>query len=112
MELLIVIIKKIELIDDIIRELKASDIHHGTIVDAKSMTTALTNWSDVPMFGLFRNANNYEYNEDCRMMRLVLNEEQTKKVREIVERVVGNMNTPKTAVMFSIPISFWEGIGN
>lgn len=111
MEFLILILKKIELIDDLILQLKEADIHHGTIVDAKSMTTALSRWSDVPMFGLFRSANNHEYNEDCKMLMFALQKEQVEKVKKVIEDVVGDMNRPKTAVMFTLPISFSEGIG-
>lgn len=112
MEFLILILKKTELIDDLIYKLKEVDVHHGTIVDAKSMTTALSKWDDVPMFGLFRSANNYEYNEDCKMLMFALRKEHIDSVKMVIEDVIGDMNQPKTAVMFTLPISFWEGIGD
>ena len=69
MEFLVLILKKTELIDELIVKLHDIDIHHGTIVNGKSMATALTTRSDdIPMFGLFRSANNHEYNEDCKML--------------------------------------------
>jgi hypothetical protein len=110
MEFLIIILKKIELVDELIIKLQEIDVHHGTIIDAKSMTSALaTKWTDVPMFGLFRSANNHEYNEDCKMLMFVLDQERIEKVKETVEAVVGDMDQPKTAVMFTLPISFEKG---
>lgn len=113
MELLFVILKQTELIDDLIIKLKEADVHHGTIVDAKSMTTALsTKWDDVPMFGLFRSANNHEYNEDCKVLMFVLKKEQMDGVKKVINDAIGDISKPKTAVMFSVPISSWEGIND
>lgn len=113
MEFLILILKKIELIDDVILKLQEAEVHHGTIIDAKSMTTALSaHWDDVPMFGLFRSAKNHEYNEDVKMMMFALKKEQVEVVKTVIEDVIGDMNQPGTAVMFTMPISFSEGIGD
>lgn len=112
MEFLILLLKKTELIDDLILHLQEIEVHHGTIVDAKSMTTALSaHWDDVPMFGLFRSAKNHEYNEDVKMLMFALRKEQIEDVKRVIEEVIGDMNQPGTAVMFTLPISFWEGIG-
>ncbi|MBE5958745.1 MAG: hypothetical protein E7254_07790 [Lachnospiraceae bacterium] len=110
MEFLIIILKKVELVDELIVKLQEIDIHHGTIMDAKSMTSALAKrWTDVPMFGLFRSANNHEYNEDCKMLMFVLDRERIDKVTATVEEVVGDLNQPGTAVMFTVPVNFEKG---
>lgn len=110
MECLFLLLRKTELIDELIERLKEADVHHGTIIDAKSMSTALSKWNDVPMFGLFRNANNHEYNEDVKMMMFLLEEEHIQNVKRIIKDVIGDMSKPKTAVMFTLPVSSVEGI--
>lgn len=113
MEFLVLILKKNELIDDLILKLQEAEVHHGTIIDAKSMTTALSaHWDDVPMFGLFRSAKNHEYNEDVKMMMFALRKEQVEVVKTVIEEVIGDMSQSGTAVMFTMPISFSEGIGD
>lgn len=111
MEFLILILKKIELIDELILKLQESDVKHGTIIDGKSMTSALsTRWNDVPMFGLFRSANNHEYNEDVKVMMFALKKEQVEGVKNVIKEALGEIDKPSTAVMFTLPISSEEGL--
>lgn len=112
MEFLILILKKTEYINDLNEELKNIGIHHGTIVDAKSMTNALSDWDDAPMFGLLRRANHFEYNEECKMLMFVLKENQIEPAKKVIEDVIGDLSKPGTAVMFTLPISFAEGLGD
>lgn len=113
MKLLTMILKKTELISDLNDELKNIGIHHGTIIDAKSMTNGLRAWSDdsIIIGGVLRRAKNFEYNEDCKVLMFVLEDEQLENAKKVIEEVVGDISKPGTAVMFTIPIDFAEGLG-
>lgn len=113
MKLLTLILKKTEYISELNDELKEIGIHHGTIVDAKSMTSGLRPWSDdsIIMGGLMRRAKNFEYNEECKMLMFILEDEQIEAAREVINRVIGDISKPGTAIMYTIPIDMAEGLG-
>ncbi len=113
MKLLILILKQIELISDLNDELASIGIHHGTIIDAKSMTSGLRAWSDdsIIIGGLMRRAKNFEYNEECKMLMFVLDEDQIEPTKDTINNVIGDINKGGTAVMFTIPIDYAEGLG-
>lgn len=114
MKLLILILKKTELISELNEELKNIGIHHGTIIDAKSMTNGLRAWSDdsIIIGGVLRRAKNFEYNEECKMLMFILKENQLKPAEKVIEDVIGDISKPGTAVMFTVPIDFAEGLGD
>ena len=108
MKLLTLILKQTDLISELNDELKNIGIHHGTIIDAKSMTKGLSAWSDDSFIigGFLRRAKNFEYNEECKMLMFIL-----KEAEDVIKRVIGDINKPETAVMFTVPIDFAEGLG-
>jgi hypothetical protein len=113
MKLLTLILKQIELISELNDELKNIGIHHGTIIDAKSMTKGLNAWSDdsIIIGGLLRRAKNFEYNEECKILMFILKDEQLEGAKTVIENVIGDISKPGTAVMYTIPIDFAEGLG-
>lgn len=113
MKLLTLILKQTELISDLNEELSNIGVKHGTIIDAKSMTAGLNAWSDdsIVMGGLFRRSKNFEYNEECKMLMFVLQDEQIAPVKEKINEVIGDISKSGTAVMFTMPIDSAEGLG-
>lgn len=114
MKLLTLILKKTELISELNEELKSIGIHHGTIIDAKSMTRGLRAWSDdsIIIGGVLRRSKNFEYNEECKILMFILREDQLKPAEIVIEDVIGDISKPGTAVLFTIPIDFAEGLGD
>ena len=114
MKLLTLILKKTELISELNEELKSIGIHHGTIIDAKSMTRGLRAWSDdsIIIGGVLRRSKNFEYNEECKILMFILREDQLKPAEIVIEDVIGGISKPGTAVLFTIPIDFAEGLGD
>ncbi|MBR3645340.1 MAG: hypothetical protein IKN54_02890 [Lachnospiraceae bacterium] len=113
MKLLYLILKKTEYISELNEELKNIGIHHGTIIDGRSMTNGLRPWSDdsIIIGGVLRRNKNFEYNEDCKVLMFVLSDEQVTKTREVINNVIGDISKPGTAVMFTVPIDMAEGLG-
>ena len=114
MKLLTMFLKQTELISDLNDELGELGVHHGTIIDGKSMTAGLNAWSDesIVLGGLFRRVKNFEYNEDCKMLMFILKDEQIKPVIEKIKEVIGDIDESGTAVLFTIPIDYAEGLGD
>ena len=114
MKLLTLILKQTELISELNDELGNIGVKHGTIIDAKSMTAVLNALSDdsIIMGGLFRRVKNFEYNEECKMLMFVLEDEQIQPVRDVIKQVIGDISKSGTAVMFTMPIDFAEGLSD
>lgn len=111
MQLLVLILKKVELIDDLIKKLAESGISGGTILDGSGMATALVNMEDLPMFGILRQLLKDEEKEMCKVMMFVLKDEQVMETRRVIKNVIGNMKEPNTGIIFAIPITYVEGLG-
>lgn len=111
MQLLILILKKSELMEDILQELAKADVRGGTIIDGTGMANALVNLEDLPMFGMLRHIITDQEKEVCKIMMFVIQEEQEITARKIIKDIVGNLYEPNTGIMFSLPINNVEGIG-
>ena len=109
--MLMVILKKIDLVDEIMQKLAETGVRGGTIVDGTGMAKALVNMDDIPMFGMLRHILVDEEKLTSKLLIFVLKEEQIKVTRETIKKVVGNLNEPNTGIMFSIPIKDVEGFG-
>ena len=64
MQVLILILKQVDLMNDILHELAEAGIKGGTIVDAKGMGESLLSMEDIPMFGAIRQLLSHEEKED------------------------------------------------
>ncbi|MDD2959783.1 MAG: hypothetical protein PHR92_14915 [Lachnospiraceae bacterium] len=113
MQLLILILKKVDFVNDLIRALAQGGVHGGTIIDSTGMANVLGNLDDLPMFSMLRKVINDEdgTKESCKTMLFVLKDEDVQKTRQIIRNVLGDLSQPNTAVMFSVPVTFVEGLG-
>jgi len=111
MEILMVILKKIDLVDEIMQKLAETGVRGGTIVDGTGMAKALVNMEDIPMFGMLRHILVDEKKMTSKLLIFVLKKEQVKVTRETIKEVIGDLSEPNTGIMFSIPIKDVEGFG-
>lgn len=111
MELLLVILKKIELVDDIMQKLAESGVRGGTIIDGTGMAKSLVNMNDLPMFGMLRYIISDEEKLKSKILLFALKEERVTEVKEMIIEVIGDLSEPNTGVMFTIPIKHAEGFG-
>jgi nitrogen regulatory protein PII len=111
MQLLMLILKKVELIDELIKKLAESGVKGGTILDGTGMAKTLVDMDDLPMFGMLRHILTDEDKERSKVLMFVLKDEQVMTTRETIKKVIGDLNVPNTGIMFSIPITYVEGLG-
>ncbi len=111
MQLLILILKKVEVMDELIKQLAEAGVPGGTILDGKGMAGALMNMEELPMFGMLRRILSDEEKESCKVMMFVLHDEHVMTARGTIKKVMGDLRVPNTGIMFSIPITYVEGLG-
>lgn len=111
MNLLVVILKKAELVNEICKELAEEGVHGGTILDGAGMASIIEKMDDLPIFGMLRAilADDDE-NEIVKVMLFVMNDDEMAKARKTIRDVVG-LDEPNTGIMFAVPVSFVEGLG-
>ncbi|MGN0152787.1 MAG: hypothetical protein ACI39Q_09970 [Wujia sp.] len=111
MELFIVILKNAELVAEICKELAEEGVHGGTILDGTGMASVIEKMDDLPIFGMLKAilADDDEH-EVVKIMLFVMKKENIEKAKEVIRNVVG-LDEPNTGIMFSVPITFVEGLG-
>lgn len=110
MNLLIVILKREELVAEICKELAENGVHGGTIIDGVGMASVIEQMDDLPIFGMLRSILADDDHEVVKTMLFVMNEDELEKSRKIIKNVVG-LEKPNTGIMFALPVSFVDGLG-
>lgn len=111
MQLLVLILKKVELIDELIKKLAESGVSGGTLIDGSGMAEKLHDMEDLPAFSLLRQILRDDEKEPCKIMMFVLKDEQAVDTRKTIKKVIGSLKEPNSGIMFAVPITYVEGIG-
>lgn len=111
MHLLMVVLKKVDLVNELIKELAGAGLHGGTIIESTGMASVLENMDDLPMFGMLRRILDEDEKECSKTMFFVVSEEELAIAKKIVKKVTGGLNAPNTGIMFALPVTYVEGLG-
>lgn len=112
MQALFVVLKHVELVNSLIHTLAEAGVHGGTIIDSTGMAKALAEYEDLPFFGVLRRIVQDEGEKECsKTMFFVLEDEKVEPVKEAIHKVVGDLNKPNSGIIFAVPVTFVEGLG-
>ncbi len=111
MNLLVVILKRADLVTEICRDLAEDGVHGGTILDGTGMASVIEKMDDLPLFGMLKSLLTDEEEDGVKVMLFVMNDEELEKARKTIKEVVG-LDEPNTGIMFALPVSFVDGLGN
>lgn len=109
MQLLLLITKKEELIDELMKKLAIAGVKGGTVLDSTGMAKSLANADDMPMFDVFKEIVKQQ-NTTSKTVLFGVEDEKVEIVRNTVNDVFGNLNKPNTGVLMGIPLSFVDGV--
>lgn len=110
MQLLILILKQIDLIDKILQQLAEEGIKGGTILEGSGMAKSLRDLHDTPMFGMLRHLAEEDGFEESKVMMFVLDDNRAVVARNTIKKAV-DLRAANTGIMFSVPITYVEGLG-
>lgn len=111
MNLLVVILKKEELVTEICKELAEEGVHGGTILDGTGMASVIEKMDDLPIFSMLKSIlSDDDEHETVKTMLFVMDDEEMEKAKKTIRNVVG-LDEPNTGIMFALPVSFVEGLG-
>lgn len=111
MQLLFLVIKRIEIVDDIMRSLAKAGIHGGTCIDSVGMAKSISNMDSLPMIGVLRSILNGEDSaQKGKTIFVAVSDDQVETAKKAILDVTGDLNVPNAGVLFGVPITFAEGI--
>ena len=111
MQLLVVILKRADLVPELCKELAEEGVHGGTIIDGVGMASVIEKMTDLPIFGMLRSILADDDHETVKTMWFVMEDEESEKARRVIRSVIGGLDEPNTGSMFGLPVSFVEGLG-
>jgi nitrogen regulatory protein PII len=108
MKLLVFVLNKEELLEDVLEAFVEAGITGATILDSEGMGRFLT--YEIPLFADFREfmKGNKPYNKT--ILSVVEKEEKIKRVEELVEKICGSLSEPGTGILFTIPVDYAKGL--
>lgn len=111
MQLLFLVIKRVELVDDIMKELAKAGIQGGTAIDSQGMASSISDMDSLPMIGVLREIlNGEDSSEKGKTIFVAVKDEQVETAKQAIIKVTGDLSKPNAGVLFGVPISFAEGI--
>lgn len=110
MQLLVVILNKIEKLDDLLLELIDNGIRGGTIIDTMGMVRTLADeHSEIPFFGSLKNILNADRPIN-KTIFMVLPDNKVPVAKSCVRKVIPNLEDENTGIMFTIKVDTVEGL--
>ncbi len=113
MRLLVLILNKVELLDELLTAFTDCGIQGATILTSTGMARELARAdgnNDVPFLGSLRALLDPE-REENKTIFTVLREEQVGAAVETIEAVVGDLSDPDTGILFTLPVDYMKGMG-
>lgn len=110
MQLLILILKNVEIIEKLLKKLAENNISGCTILDGHGMGEALADMDDMPMFSTLRAMMATNHKQPSKVLLMAVKDEQIVKTTSVIKSVVGDLSKPNTGIMLSIPVYYCEGL--
>lgn len=111
MQLLFLVIKRIELVDEIMKSLANAGIRGGTAIDSVGMAKSISNMDNLPMINVLREIlNGEDTSQKGKTIFVAVKDEQVEDAKNAIKSVTGDLSQPNAGVLFGVPITFAEGI--
>ncbi len=111
MQLFVLILNKTECLPKLLGEFLDAGIKGATIYDSMGEVQYIGHESvePPPIFGSLRKFINPDH-EQNKTVLVILRDEQVETARALVNKATGGLDKPGTGIVFTVPVSFTEGI--
>ena len=111
MQLLFLVIKRVEIVDDIMKSLAKSGIHGGTCIDSVGMAKSISSMDNLPMIGVLRSIlSGEDPAQKGKTIFVAVADEQVDEAKKAITDITGDLSKPNAGVLFGVPITFAEGV--
>lgn len=109
MQVIFVVLNKIECLEDLLARLKKAGVTGGTIIDSTGMVKSLEESDDSYLLGSLRLFLENP-RPDSKTIFFIVNDDQVELVRKTVSDALGGIENHDTGIVFGIPIGFADGL--
>ena len=110
MQLLVLVLNKVEVLEELLVQLSQGGIGGATIFHSTGMARTLAHSEEeIPMFRTLSKIFNPD-REESRTVMMILADEQVSVAKKIINDVTGGIEKPNTGILFSLPVGFVEGM--
>lgn len=110
MQLLILVLNKVNKLDDLLLSFTKAGIKGATVLDSHGMAEVLIDHKqDIPIFGSLRMLLN-EKKPFNKTIFAVLNDSQVGAALTCIRQVVGDLSKPGVGIVFTVPVNYVEGM--
>jgi len=108
MKLLVFVLNKEELLDEVLTAYVEAGVPGATVLDSEGLGRFLT--YEVPLFADFREfmRGNKPYNKT--ILSVIQDEALIPRLLTLVESIAGDLSGPGTGIFFTLPIDFCKGL--
>ena len=108
MKLLVFVLNREELLDDVLAAYVEAGIAGATVLDSEGMGRYLT--YEVPLFADFKEfmKGNKPYNKT--ILSVVSNEEAIPHLKKLLDEITGGLENPGTGIFFTLPVDYAVGL--
>ena len=109
MQVFVFVLNRTEHLENLLQEFSAHGLTGATVLDSKGMARILHSEEEMPLFYGLRAIMEPE-RRSSKTIFMVLKDEQVEEARKIVNSVTGGLDVPDSGIMFSVPVTFVEGL--
>ncbi|MCQ2426048.1 MAG: hypothetical protein MJ070_07870 [Lachnospiraceae bacterium] len=109
MQLLIIVLNKTELLEEVLEALEENGVRGATIIDSKGMASELYDHDEFRIIASLRLMLNPEHKQN-KTIFMVVEDEKVALVSSIVNKINGGFDKPDTGILFTVPVSYAEGL--
>ena len=111
MQLLFLVIKRVELVDEIMIALAQAGVRGGTSIDSVGMAKSISGAENLATIGLFSSiVKGVDPTQKGKTVFVVVDDEQVQSAIAAIKSVTGELTQPNAGVLFTVPITYAEGI--
>ncbi|MBQ7288465.1 MAG: hypothetical protein IJW78_01940 [Clostridia bacterium] len=111
-QILFYVLNKITLVDKLLLELYNAGLSGATVLNSIGMSNHAHSHEDNHVISSFRAFLHCHREENKTIFVILNNDEELQKAREVIRRVVGDLNQPHAGVFFTVPALYIEGNDN
>lgn len=108
MKLMVLILNKTDVLDNLLEGLSAAGLGGATIIESSGLATTLSRLDSSFISSSIR-AILSGAEDDNRTILSVIRNDQLDIARKVIYNTVGDLSTPNTGILFTVPIDFVEG---
>ena len=108
MKLMVLILNKTDVLDNLLEGLSAAGIGGATIIESSGLATTLSRLDSSFISSSIR-AILSGSEDDNRTIMSVIRNDQLEIARKVIYNTVGDLSSPNTGILFTVPIDFVEG---